>query len=1067
LQNNVAVVLTLLFQVTRFQESDYIHEAIRLLKLATRQEDSDLPNHFLLLTMEETPLRTVSRAISDVPNPIAVYFDSLHYAFFYQFGRSDDPAHLQEASSAQMKAIALTDPENASTLSPRKHRLGTTLIRQVKYFNLVDYVDDAVSNLQTAVSLTPADNPFLPFRLADLVDALLTRFTLKENLEDIEMAVTHQRDALELTPDDAPQVQLATWWDLLGSCHYYRYDRAGNVEDLEESIRSHQKSVEFTEDGDPALLVRLSNLGVPYMSRFEHLGNLDDITEAVKVQERTVNLSSEDDAKLPTRLNNLGLSLIQRYHHTDSEDDLKEAITHQQRSVALTPSNDPELSTRLHNLVISLDFQLDFQSSQADLDAAINMEQRAIELLSKDNPNLPTWLNNLGALFNRRADNGGTLDDLEQAISAHAKAVDVTPADHPDLPIWWSNLGLAYRNKFIHTGDIDALQESIAVLQKSVKMTPPDHADLPGWLNNLCSALDSRFDYTGDREDIEEAIAVSREALRIVPTHRTSLRTTCLHNLGTNLYVHFTRYLIEEDLEESIRYLEEAVTLLPEEHAEFPAPMRALADAQMLRFEHFGTAESLHAAIANLEKVVSIMIEEQVMYRSHLSALGAALADRFELTGNKSDWERAIEVHLKSIALTPDDHPDVTLRYNSLGYSYLARHRRLAQAMDLKEAVGSFRKAATLPSGTWMTRLIAARQWAKYAPDPNEALDAYRASVELVSVAASLRFTIQRRHQHLLETADISRAAAAVALSAGKVEQALEWLEQGRGLVWSQLSQLRAPIEALRAQHPELAERFITVSKGLENAGTQLTSATSTLDERMILQKKTGEQGKHAKEWEELLTTIRAIPEFVHFLRPSPFSDLLSQLPGSGYAVVVNVHPDRCDAMVLSRDFSDGRPLHVPLESFSFKTAEDLYGMLRTNLAEAGVLTRGDALDFEADGGSDANGIGGDGEEDVDEAREESSRGLRVFRKIGSTQGSNTESVLRSLWTLLVEPIVKSLGLTVRMVHLKTISIRLVTEIRRSNPPRRRLESGGAQPGYCHSFPYTLLASIRGRELRR
>jgi hypothetical protein len=670
------------------------------------------------------------------------------------------------------------------------------------------------------------------------------------------------------------------------------------------------------------------------------------------------------------------------------------------------------MSTRLHNLVISLNFHLDLHPNPDDLDTAISTEERAIELVSEGNPNLPTWLNNLGSLLNRRADNGGSLRDLESAISAHAKAVDATPADHPDLPIWWSNLGSAYRNKFIHTGDIDALQESISVLQRSVKMTPSDHADLPGWLNNLSSALGSRFAYTGDREDIEEAIEVAREALEVVPTHRIFLRATSLHNLGTTLMVHFTRFSVEGELVESIACLKEAVSLLPEEHAERPTSMRVLADAQMVQFEHFGMVDSLHAAIENLQNVVRNTTEGQVMHHSHLAGLGLALAKRFELIGDEADWEKSIKYHTRAMELTPPDHPDTTSIYNELGYSHLARHRRLGEEQSLKDAVATFRKAATWKAGTWMTRLMAAREWAKYAPSisPYEALDAYKTSVNLVSVAAGLRFTIQRRHQHLLETADISRAAAAIALSVGKVEQALEWLEQGRGLVWSQLSQLRAPIEVLRARDPELAERFLSVSKGLENAGAQLASASSSLEEKMVLQKRTGEQGKYAKEWEELLSAIRAIPGFENFLLPPPSSSLVSTLPHSGYAVVINVHPGRCDAIALRRGFNGGKPLHIPLSSFSFKKAESLHALLRKNLAEAGVLTRGDVLGFER--------RDEDGEAEEAEAGEgESSRGLRVFRNSNTGRKDTVEQVLRDLWTLLVRPIVTELSLKVCAVY--------------------------------------------------
>lgn len=1054
LQNNVGVVLIRLFMGTRLEEVRYSDESIRILKRATQRRMGALPEGTLLLTLEESLVRThhpgVPVVLADAPsitNPAALYLDNLHHSFMYRFDQSGDLSDLQEASSAESEAIDAAVDGDPTLVSARMNRLGTTLLRQFQYSSNMDYLNDAISSLEMSVALTPDEDTSLPTRLSDLVDALINRFTQSEDLEDIESAIAHQRKAIALAPGSG---EIAKWWDDLGYCQRYRYDRTGDLANLEESILSHQESIRLTPEDDPALPVRLNNLGVPFMSRFEHLGDLSDISEAIKAQERAVSLSPEDDPGLPTRLNNLGLSLMQRYNHADDEEDLKQAISHQQRAVELSPPDDPQLPTWLHNLVTSLDFQLDLHENAEDLETAITTEERAIELTSEDHPDLPTRLNNLGALLFRRTDMAGSLSDMHRAISAYAKAVEITPAEHPDLPIWWSNLGTAYRRKYVHTGDIDALQESISVLQKSVKMTPPDHADLPGWLNNLSASLASRFETTGDREDLEEAIAVSRDALKLVPAHRAALRAKSLHNLGVHLHAHLVRFEIAEELEEAIACFKEAVALIPLEHAELPITLRALSDAHMEDFERSGKTAALQEAVKNLEKAISVMAEGQVLYSSNLAALGTILSRRFELDGAPSDWEKAISLHLKSIDLTAPDHPDLTVRYNSLGFSYLARHRRLAQEQDLRNAIGAFRKAATLPSGTWMTRLLAAREWAKHAPsiDLYDALDAYKTSVELVSVAASLRFTIQSRHQHLMETADISRSAAAVALSAGKVTQALEWLEQGRGLVWSQLSQLRAPIEALRTHDPALSERFVTLSKELESAGARLASASNSLEEKMVVQQKASAQGKHAKEWDELLATIRAIPEFAHFLRPLPVAELVRQLPQSGYAVVINVHPDRCDAIVLSHEFDTEQPLHIPLEMFSYKKAQQLYALLKTNLTEAGLLTRGDIVQME--------------EEDL-------SRGLKVFRKTGPDPNSSlngVENVLRELWSLLVEPIVKVLNLTVSAACTAKLEGTLNEPIY-SGLHCPQLESGGARLECCRFSLYTLLAFTGALTLRR
>ena len=49
---------------------------------------------------------------------------------------------------------------------------------------------------------------------------------------------------------------------------------------------------------------------------------------------------------------------------------------------------------------------------------------------------------------------------------------------------------------------------------------------------------------------------------------------------------------------------------------------------------------------------------------------------------------------------------------------------------------------------------------------------------------------------------------------------ALEWLEQGRCLIWSQLNNLRTPLDTLFAHDPEIAGDMLRVSRALENAGS-------------------------------------------------------------------------------------------------------------------------------------------------------------------------------------------------------------------------------------------------------
>ena len=237
---------------------------------------------------------------------------------------------------------------------------------------------------------------------------------------------------------------------------------------------------------------------------------------------------------------------------------------------------------------------------------------------------------------------------------------------------------------------------------------------------------------------------------------------------------------------------------------------------------------------------------------------------------------------------------------------------------------------------------MSAIRWARHSSyDLPQSLDAYYTAIQLVSQLAGLEQTIQQRHTNILDISDLATSAAACAFKFRRPELALEWLEQGRCLVWSQLNNLRTPpLDDLFAHNPEIAGKMLTVSRALENAGSWGDSVAqsegeATMEYKMSLQNEVNTHVKLAQKWNELLTKIRTIPKFEDFLQPPACSNLLKTLPSSGSVVVINVHEDSCDALALSSDLDV--PLHIPLHEFSYAKATDLRDQLKAHLLAANI----------------------------------------------------------------------------------------------------------------------------------
>jgi hypothetical protein len=105
-------------------------------------------------------------------------------------------------------------------------------------------------------------------------------------------------------------------------------------------------------------------------------------------------------------------------------------------------------------------------------------------------------------------------------------------------------------------------------------------------------------------------------------------------------------------------------------------------------------------------------------------------------------------------------------------------------------------------------------------------LRAHQAVLKSIPQLVWLGQSIPHRYDQLsyFEAGDAIVAAASSAISAGKGTPALEWLEEGRIIVWVQLQCLRSPLDDLRAQHPELATELEQISTSLHGATQQTTT---------------------------------------------------------------------------------------------------------------------------------------------------------------------------------------------------------------------------------------------------
>ncbi|PVF92657.1 hypothetical protein CPB86DRAFT_801846 [Serendipita vermifera] len=675
-----------------------------------------------------------------------------------------------------------------------------------------------------------------------------------------------------------------------GKTAYDDFRWHGKLERLEQAISRYRTAIQVISEGDPRVPGILNSLGIFLQSRFEQLGCLDDINEAIERLQIAILLTPDDDPDKPSGLTNLGSALIRRFERLGTLDDLDKAVQHQEAAVHSTPDGDPKMSIRL---------------------------------------------NNLGTSLKARFERFGGLNDIGDAIVRLQRAVNITPDTDPAKPSRLSNLGGVLYARFLQSGDIADIDGAVAQMQLAASLTPDNNPSKSGRLSNLGSSLQVRFKRLGNIADLDNAILYQQQAINLRPDSHPN-KSTSLNNLGNSLKIRFHQLENRADLDNAILRYQKAVTLTPVGHPAKAIWLNNIGGSLGERFNSFGNLDDINDAIVQLQMAVDLTPDKHPNKSTYLGNLGTYLRDKFIRLGNVTDLDNAIKNEEQALKLTPMSHSNRALRLSNLSTSLLYRFNQFHDLGDAKMAILHSSTAAMSPNGAPTSRFRAAELWIRLASRINHdsLLAAYGCVLDLMPLVAWLGLPIADRHHYLMQIGVMARDAASAAISAEQFDKALKWLEQGRSIVWTQILQLRTPVDQLREVDPELAGRLLRVSRLLDHGSQPITFSdgkSSSIEEE-------GRQYRALTvEWESIIKQIRSLPDFKDFLRPPHLSQLMD-VAHSRPVVVFNIAKTRCDALALLPELDD--VIHIPLPNITSDRVTELRDELKDHLYSSGIRMR-------------------------------------------------------------------------------------------------------------------------------
>ncbi|KAG9120214.1 hypothetical protein FRC07_004375 [Ceratobasidium sp. 392] len=652
------------------------------------------------------------------------------------------------------------------------------------------------------------------------------------------------------------------------------------------------------------------------LDQAKRLGCLEDIDQAIDSHCRAISGAGQLKGDLADFYAGLGAAYDLRYERFGNLSDIQNAIYNHQSAVFLAQKYSQEAARFFRNVGISYRLRFVRLNNQADIDNAVNCCTQAAEEAEEISAEKAVCLSELGAAYRERFSFLGSWEDIEASISCYNDALSLLPDDHPARSILLHRLGLAFHSRSDYSQEIEDIDIAVSYYLQAFALAPEYSEHKPRILSiGLGAAYESRFERLGDHSDMDKSITYRKNAIQMTPENHPYL-LSCLAELASSYVCRYKGLGEHQDIDEAIGLQVRLLSLTPDDHANKPTFLDNLAIAYFQRFEAGLDETDLETAIACLSQSITLQFGDVQELAIPLTNICGTYIRRFQLHGQLDDLNRAIKTGVRARELTPGDHINQLLQLTNLGSAYKLRFGVLKGQDDLSMSIDSFRSVALSQIGHPYFRFTAAREWAKLCALHNipSILDAHRRIIELIPFVIWLGTSIQHRYHDAFTLEDSVAEAIVAAIELGDHELALEWFEQGRSVVWKQTIQLRAPVDQLRNINPKLANRIEAAGQTLDRAIKSKPTGIAVVMGMPLEEHSAQKHRRLARDWENLMKEAHTVLGEQNPYRARKAAHLMKG-SHSGPVVAINIHANRCDALVLKP--SSSNVAVVPLLSLS------------------------------------------------------------------------------------------------------------------------------------------------------
>jgi hypothetical protein len=507
-------------------------------------------------------------------------------------------------------------------------------------------------------------------------------------------------------------------------------------------------------------------------------------------------------------------ALRREYQQTDDLPMLRDAVATARRIVLRTQPGDPRFDTYRADLASLLWLLSGRDGEPGTLDEALGI----IRECRGDRSDL------LVRILTRRYELSGDVDALREAVNAGRSASGK------------GSLADALRMLSERTGDLAMAREAVLLSRQAVGELVADDAEWAGVQSVLGASLTHLARRTDDQQTIADAVAESRKAVVATPVHHPDYLSRL-----------------------NVRYL-----------------------ALMLQYEKTSAPSVLDQALEVARNLAGAAPADHPARGQYLSHLSSALRESF-LRGAENtvrDLQDSTEFARQAVAATPPNHPDRATNQASLSDLLHLLFERTHDTVPLREFLTTNAAIAKMSAAPVSQRIDAAQK----AAQADLTLGRHRHAMTMIRLATELlpqlglRDVDRADREHRVSAAHkLPATAAAAAIAAGQPGQAVELLEQTRGVVFAGTLDTREDVAQLRQAAPGLVTRFERIREEINAADHEITlpsfgehrDATGRHPRELAARR-----ASLSREWNQLLDEIRQVPELIGFQRPTPITEL-------------------------------------------------------------------------------------------------------------------------------------------------------------------------------------------------